>query len=272
MLIGGGIGFAAWHLRVPQEEFARPRAGQEAREGSTKINERVGGGAEQAGAQQAAAAATQQPQAPAQTQPSRPAQPQPQQQPPQQAAQQPGAIAAQRAAMLVQAAANDQQNVDTHVGSAAWRIEESRRPGGAGLPALRADIDLPSVGLRLMILIEKNNDATLRASHMLTFRFLPQEGSRLPPVAEIGSPQMRNENTPAVDPLAGATAKITDQIYIVALTADPNLATRNLELIRSRGWFDLPVRLSDGRIAKITLEKGQLGERLLTQALDAWQR
>ena len=178
----------------------------------------------------------------------------------------------QRAALLVQAKVNDQQNVETHVGSASWRLEESRRPRNAGSPALRADIDLPSVGLRLMILIEKNNDATLRASHMLTFRFLPQEGSRLPPVAEIGSPQMRNENTPAVDPLAGATAKITDQIYIVALTADPNLATRNLELIRSRGWFDLPVRLSDGRIAKITLEKGQLGERLLTQALDAWQR
>jgi len=280
VLIGGGIGFAAWHLRVPQEEFARPRAGQEAREGSTKINERVGGGGEQAGtqagAQQTPPATAQQPQPPAQTQPARPAQPQQQQvqqqQPQQQAAQPPGAIPAQRAAMLVQAAANDQQNVETHVGSTSWRIEESRRPGGAGLPALRADIDLPGVGLRLMFLIEKNNDTTLRASHMLTFRFLPQEGSRLPPVAEIGSPQMRNEAAPAVEPLAGASAKITDQIYIVALTADPNLTMRNLELIRSRGWFDLPLRLSDGRIAKITLEKGQLGERLLTQALDAWQR
>lgn len=273
ILIGGGIGFAAWHLRVPQEEFARPRAGQEARQGSTKINERADGGAEQAASQQAAPATAQQPQTTAHTQPARPAQPQTQQQQtPQQTGQPAGAIAAQRAAMLVQAAANDQQNVDTHVGSASWRIEESRRPGGAGLPALRADIDLPSVGLRLMFLIEKNNDATLRASHMLTFRFLPQEGSRLPPVAEIGSPQMRNESTPAVDPLAGAAAKITDQIYIVALAADPNLATRNLELLRSRGWFDLPVRLADGRIAKITVEKGQLGERLLTQSLEAWQR
>jgi hypothetical protein len=81
---------------------------------------------------------------------------------------------------------------------------------------------------------------------------------------------MRNEATPAVEPLAGASAKITDQIYIVALTADTDLTTRNLELIRSRGWFDLPLRLSDGRIAKITVEKGQLGERLLAQALDAW--
>ena len=178
----------------------------------------------------------------------------------------------QRAALLVQAAVNEQQNVETHVGSASWRLEESRRPGNSGIPALRADIDLPGVGLRLIFLIEKNNDTTLRASHMLTFQFLPQEGSRLPPVAEIGSPQMRNEAAPAVEPLAGASAKITDQIYIVALTSDPVPLGRNLALIRSRGWFDVPMRLSDRRIAKITVEKGQLGERLLAQALDAWSR
>lgn len=264
LLIGGGIGFAAWRLRVPQEDFAKPRATvvEPAQpQGSAKINERVGGEDQQAQAP-----------APSQQGQSQP-QPAPQQraEPQRQPAEQTVPVA-QRAAILIQAAANDQQNVETHVGTVVWRLEESRRPGANGSPALRADVDLPGVGLRLAFLVEKNNDQTLRASHMLTFRFLPQESSSMPAIAEMGSPQMRNETAPAVEALAGAQAKITDNIYIVALSADPSLATRNLDNLRSRGWFDFPIRLMDGRIAKITIEKGQPGERLLNQAIDQWQQ
>ncbi len=179
---------------------------------------------------------------------------------------------AQRSAILVQAALNDMQNVETHVGTTVWRLEESRRPGANGSPAVRADIDIAAVGFKFVLLIEKNNDTTLRASHMMTLRFLPQEGASLPGVAEIGTPQMRNESSPAVEPLAGAQAKITDNIYIVALSADTTLATRNLDTLKTRGWFDFPVRLSDGRISKITVEKGPPGDRLLEQALEQWQR
>lgn len=272
LLIGGGIGYAAWRLRVPQEDFAKPRAtvAEIAQpQGSGKINERAGGPGEsqpapQTPTQQQAQAPQQQQLAPAQTAP--------QQSESQSPAAEQAVPVSQRAAILVQAAPNDQQNVETHVGAVVWRLEESRRPDANGSPALRADVDLPAVGLRLVFLVEKNNDQTLRASHMLTFRFLPQESSSLPAIAEMGSPQMRNETSPAVDALAGAQAKITDNIYIVALSADPALATRNLDTLRSRGWFDFPIRLMDGRIAKITIEKGPPGERLLNQAIDQWQR
>ena len=282
LLIGGGIGFAAWRLRVPQEDFAKPRASvAESRQaqGSAKINERADGSAAPPAAP--APAPQQQARAPQQPAPAPAPAPQPQaqaqaEQPAQAAPRAPAAEqaapVAQRAAFLLQAAVNDQQNVETHIGSVVWRIEESRRPNANGSPALRADVDIAAVGLRLVFLIEKNNDPTLRASHMLTFRFLPQEGSPLPGIAEMGSPQMRNESAPAVEPLAGAQAKITDNIYIVALSSDPTFAARNLETLRSRGWFDFPIRLNDGRIAKITIEKGAPGERLLAQAIDQWQR
>jgi hypothetical protein len=289
LLIGGGIGFAAWSLRVPQEEFSKPRvsvADTRQPQSSGKINDRADALAgapaspqqQQQRPQEAPTApsqqsATQQPAAQQPAPQSAPAQQQAQQQqplpqrPPEQAAP-----VAQRSAILVQAAVNDMQNVDTHVGTVVWRTEESRRPGANGSPAVRADVDVPAIGLRVVFLIEKNNDATLRASHMLTIRFLPQEGSSLPAIAEIGSPQMRNEAAPAVEPLTGAQAKITDNIYIVALNADPTIASRNLETMRNRGWFDFPLRLTDGRIAKITFEKGPPGERLLNQALEQWQR
>jgi hypothetical protein len=291
LFIGGGIAFAAWRLRVPQEEFAKPRAtvAEAARpQGAAKINERAdapGSSPSPTPAQPSVAQApvtqtppAQQPQrAPAQPA-TPPAQTQAQQAAPAQPAPQRPAIVeqaapvAQRSAILVQAAVNDMQNVETHVGTTVWRQEESRRPGANGSPAIRADVDIPAVGLKFVFLIEKNNDTTLRASHMLTVRFLPQEGSPLPAIAEIGSPQMRNEASASVEPLAGVQAKITDNIYIIALNADPTLVTRNLDTLRTRGWFDFPIRLADGRIAKITVEKGAPGDRLIEQALDVWQR
>ena len=189
---------------------------------------------------------------------------------PQRPAAEQAAHVAQRAAILIQAAVNDQQNVETHIGTTVWQLEESRRPGANGSTAVRADVDIATVGVKFVLLIEKNNDATLRASHMMTLRFLPQAGTTLPGVAEMGSPQMRNETSPAVEPLAGAQAKITDNIYIVALNADPSLVSRNIEMLKTLGWFDFPIRLADGRIAKITIEKGAPGEELLNRATKYW--
>ncbi|MDB5569614.1 MAG: uncharacterized protein JWN93_797, partial [Hyphomicrobiales bacterium] len=182
------------------------------------------------------------------------------------------APAPQRAALLVQASLSDQQNIDTHVGAAVWRSETTQRGGGPPQQAVRAEVDVGAVGMRLTVLIEKNNDPTLRASHTMTFRFLSDADAKLPAVAEIGTPQVRNESSQAVDALAGVQAKITDNIFIVALTGEPAFVARNMELIRTRGWFDFPLRLTDGRIAKITIEKGPPGERAFDLAFVAWQK
>jgi hypothetical protein len=177
----------------------------------------------------------------------------------------------QRAALLVQAAVNDQQNITTHVGSTLWRLVPSQRSGAEGQPAIRADVNLPEIRMRLTLTIEKNTDSTLRASHTMTMRFALEPGGDFPAVAELGAPQMRNENTPAVDPLAGVQAKITENIFIIALTGEPAFAARNIETMKTRGWFDFPLRTADGRIAKITLEKGAPADRLFEEAFEAWK-
>jgi hypothetical protein len=259
LVICAVVGALAWTLRVPQEEFARPRPSQTQAEraGAPKADQR-------AGAETGEAAAPQQ-QSRVRAEPPRPAQPT------QPAAQPPAAPATQRAAMLVQASASDPQNILTYVGAASWRLEPSQRPGGERLPALRADVDLPEIRLRMTMTIEKNVDPTFRASHIMTLRFAPDSESRFPAVAELGAPQMRNEAAPAVDPLAGVQAKVIENIFIIALTAEPAFVARNLETMRTRGWFDFPLRIADGRIAKITIEKGQVGDRLVEEALNAWR-
>lgn len=263
LLIFGGVGGLALSLRVPAEDFSRPRSQTSDRE-SAKIERRAGEVESSAPAQQTAQPATQ---SPATNAPSSRAEPT---QPPVQP-EQTAAPVSQRAALLVQAAVNDQQNITTHVGATFWRLVQSQRTGAEGQPAIRADVNLPEIRMQLTLTIEKNADPTLRASHTMTMRFALEPGGDFPAVAELGTPQMRNESTPAVDPLAGVQAKITENIFIIALTGEPAFAARNIETMKTRGWFDFPLRMADGRIAKVTLEKGALGDRLFEDAFEAWK-
>jgi hypothetical protein len=263
LLICAGVGGLAWSLRVPAEDFSLARPQTSDRE-STKIGQRAGGAEAPSPNRQAAQPAAQ---PPATTAPSSRAEPAQRPAQPEQAAP----PVSQRAALLVQAAVNDQQNITTHVGSTLWRLVPSQRSGAEGQPAIRADVNLPEIRMRLTLTIEKNTDSTLRASHTMTMRFALEPGGDFPTVAELGAPQMRNENTPAVDPLAGVQAKITENIFIIALTGEPAFAARNIETMKTRGWFDFPLRTADGRIAKITLEKGATGDRLFEEAFEAWK-
>lgn len=271
LLICVGLGALAFSLRVPPEDFARPRPQTVDRE-SSKSGQRAGEAGEAAQPSAPASPSQAGSQSPSQTGSQAPARVETGQRaaPPQQAVA-PSAPISQRAALLVQAAVNDQQNITTHVGATLWRLVPSQRPGANGQPAIRGDVDLPEIRLRLTLTIEKNTDSTLRASHTMTIRFASEAGGNFPAVAEIGAPQMRNENTPAVDPLAGVQAKITENIFIIALTGEPAFAARNIETMKTRGWFDFPLRMADGRIAKITLEKGVVGDRLFEEAFEAWK-
>jgi hypothetical protein len=62
--------------------------------------------------------------------------------------------------------------------------------------------------------------------------------------------------------------QITDTTYLIGLArGDP---AHNLDLIEKRGWLDLPLALTNGEIAKFSLEKGDSGKRLLADAISEW--
>jgi hypothetical protein len=263
-LVIGAIAVFAYMRRDNPEDLARlrPAPGAEAPVESTgKIVERIGGG--QAGREAAPA--------PGQTSPQ---QPPAQQQASQQPSSQPNSPVipvSQRAALLVDAP-DEAQRVRTYVGNVVWRLDNvSRGPGQPLAIGVRAELDLPDAKLKAVVLIQKNTDDTLPASHTIEVRFTPAEGGPIPGVAQISTPQMRKEDTPAGDALTGVPAPILRNFFLVGLTRGDAAAARNIDLIRTRGWIDIPMLLSDQRIAKITFEKGAAGERVINEALEAWK-
>lgn len=47
---------------------------------------------------------------------------------------------------------------------------------------------------------------------------------------------------------------------------------RNLQLLKERGWFDIPVVYNNNRRAILAMEKGTPGERAFADAFKAWKQ
>lgn len=178
----------------------------------------------------------------------------------------------QRAAFVIQNKDKDgKPSVKTYNGNVVWSSQNVNRGSGEPLSfTVKAEVIIPDAGFKATMTIEKNTDATLPASHMITWRFKRDTGSAIPGISDIGVLQMHDDNSRIADPLAGAQAKITPDIYIFALAAPETLRTTNMETLNKRNWLLLPVKLTDGKEARITLEKGNPGSRVLTEAFEKW--
>ena len=174
-----------------------------------------------------------------------------------------------RAAMLVATVA-DASKPAINVGNAVWTIipAPSGQPAGLGV---KADIDIPDLKLHASMILRKNQDANLPASHTIDLRVTFDAGAPIKGVKDIALPLMRNDDPPAADALTGVRVKISDNYFLVGLNrADPDVA-KNVQLLSERNWIDFPMQLDDDRIAKLTFEKGGDGEKMIAQALAAWK-
>ncbi len=118
--------------------------------------------------------------------------------------------------------------------------------------------------------IKRNADPSLPASHVIEFVFsLPQnfEGGAIDGVQRVS---MKRTEQDRGDALIAVPAKITDDFHMIALNDFDEAVGNNTELLRSRGWIDIPLTYRNGRRALLTLEKGQSGNEAFSQAMRAW--
>ena len=71
-------------------------------------------------------------------------------------------------------------------------------------------------------------------------------------------------------PLAGLAVKVTDGFFQVGLSNVDADRARNLQLLKERSWFDVPLVYANQRSATIAIEKGAPGERAFKDAFTAW--
>lgn len=156
-------------------------------------------------------------------------------------------------------------------GTVIWsKAEES--PGGDARPepVIRAQITVPSNGLSAQLLIRRNADKSLPASHLVEIVFvLPPnfEGGSIDSVQRVA---MKRTEQDRGDPLIAVPAKITEDFHMIALNDFPDAITRNADLLKNRDWIDIPITYRNGRRALLTLEKGTTGAEVFNSVLNAW--
>ena len=185
------------------------------------------------------------------------------------AANAPAASVAQKV-VLYDEDPNDPQG-KRYVGSALWRTETvSPGPGLAPELAVRADIEIPERKLRMTWSLRRNSDKALPASHTIEIMFtlpadFPEGGiGNVPGVLMKQSEQARGV------PLAGLAVKVTNGYFLLGLSAVEADQQRNIQLLKERDWFDVPVVYTSGKRAILAMEKGAPGTRVFEEAFRAW--
>lgn len=158
-----------------------------------------------------------------------------------------------------------------YVGTVVWRLDSV--PGAANQPpelVIRADVEIPDRKFKMSFSMRRNNDPGLPASHTAELSF------QLPPDFEGGSIQnvpgilMKQTEQTRGTPLAGLAVKVTDGFFLIGLSNVETDRQRNVQLMKERAWFDVPIVYANNRRAILAVEKGSPGERAFADAFQAW--
>src|SRR6266446_2307287 len=158
-----------------------------------------------------------------------------------------------------------------YVGSVIWRTEQIKASAGQKADiAVRADVDIPDRKFKMTMSFRRNTDTSLPASHTAELTFI------LPPdfsgggVGNVPGILMKSASPARGTPLAGLAVKVTDGFFLVGLSNVDADRQRNLQLLKERSWFDVPLVYVNQRRAIIAIEKGAPGERAFNDAFAVW--
>ncbi len=159
------------------------------------------------------------------------------------------------------------------VGSAVWRTE-TVSPGSGLAPELevRADVTIPDRNMTVTWTLRRNTDQALPASHTIEIMF------NLPPdfpgggIANVPGVLMKDSEQARGVPLAGLAVKVTNGFFLIGLSAVDTDVQRNIQLLKDKPWFDIPIVYNNGGRAILAMEKGPPGDRAFADAFAAWAK
>ncbi|WP_018263100.1 hypothetical protein [Methylobacterium sp. WSM2598] len=245
----GAIAAAAWSLRdtpaTVQSKISENAAERPPEPQDSKFADRVGG--ERAPAAPPVAAAA----------------------PPPTRAGAPDITIAQRAT-LYEEAGGPNNGPRAAAGQVVWRLDAVNAGQGQPLQTVvRATAEAQEAGLTVAMVIRRNTDATLPASHVIELTFTPTDPSRN--VRDVGLLQFKDDESARGSPVSGLPVPVRENIFLIGLSNLKGDIERNTDLMLRRNWIDLPIRYASGGRAILTFEKGSAGDRVMREAFEQWK-
>lgn len=180
-----------------------------------------------------------------------------------------GPLVAQRATLYEEGP--NQQSGEAVPGTVVWRTESVS--GGQNQPletAIRGDVDIPGRKVRATIIIRRNMDATLPASHTIELQFKLPDDFPNAGITNVPGVLMKADESARGAAVSGLSVRVTNGFFLIGLSNLETERSVNEQLLRDRGWLDIPILYDNGRRAVLTLEKGTPGTQAFNDAFAAW--
>jgi hypothetical protein len=170
--------------------------------------------------------------------------------------------------LLLEAAENGQSGAVPFSGTVDW----SQGTDEIGLPTLLATASIPARNLEVDIVIRRNSDPGLPASHLMEVTFNTPDTFAGGGISGLPGVLLKDQELVQGTPLVGASARVVGSSFLFALSASEEDAETNRALLMDRRWMDLAVVYSTGRPAIITLEKDDAAVEMFDTVFAAWQQ
>lgn len=156
-------------------------------------------------------------------------------------------------------------------GATVWTVV-NESPGGdlPVEPAIRAQTNVPELGLEMEMTIRRNGDGTFPASHVIELFFRVPESFEGRGIADVQRITFKSSEQEPGNALIAVPAPLDENIFLIALTDAATAVDTNVNLMRREGWIDIPLQYISGRRALVTFEKGVTGERVFEEVFAAW--
>jgi hypothetical protein len=152
-----------------------------------------------------------------------------------------------------------------------WSVEKAPgKDGAAEETQLRGTVDLPDPKIKMTLLVRRNTDATLPASHTIDIQFQLPSDFPNGGIANVPGVLFKTSEEAGGTALSGLSVRVMNNFFLIGLSNAPSDRAQNLANMRDDSWIDLPILFENGRRAVLTLEKGPPGEQAFKEAMQAW--
>jgi hypothetical protein len=156
-------------------------------------------------------------------------------------------------------------------GSAVWRTDSV--PSGTNEPpdiVVRGDIEIPDRKMSVAWMLR--HDLGGVAGHTIEMLFM------LPPdfpdgdILKVPGIWMKSTENATGIPVVGFTNKVSAGYFLIGLSAAPGEQARDVQILKDRPWFEMPIVYTNNRRAILAVNKGISGDNAFKQAFAVWEK
>jgi hypothetical protein len=160
-------------------------------------------------------------------------------------------------------------NGKSYTGWVSWRTE----PGtgaNAGENAVVAQVTLPGRPLTMTLMIQRNVDRSLPASHIIEVKFDVPPDSPTQGILDVIGVMMKPNEEVSGQQLAGNRVKVSKDFFLMGLSAIELDVQHNMQVLKDRPWLGLPFVYNNNNRAVLSIEKGEAGGKIVADEIARW--